>query len=51
LRLHVGLRLDAHAAQQDEQGEGDHVHDPVPVDLDGADMECDRIRLRVNEHN
>src|SRR5205823_12451625 len=50
LGLDVGLGLDAYPAQDDEQGEGEHVHDPVPVDVDGADTESDRIGVRVNEH-
>jgi hypothetical protein len=50
LRGDVGLGLDAHPAQDHEQGKGEHIHDPVPVDVDGADAEGDRIRLRVYEH-
>jgi hypothetical protein len=50
LGLDVGLGPDAHAPQDDEQGKGEHVHDPVPVDGQGTDVEGDGVRIRMDEH-
>jgi hypothetical protein len=50
LGLDVRLGLDAHAAEDDEEGEGGHVHDPVPVDGHGTDVKGDGVRIRVDEH-
>jgi hypothetical protein len=41
---------DAPAAEQDDLGEGDQVHDAVPVDGDRAELEGDGVELRMNEH-
>ena len=37
-------------AQHDEQHEADQVHEPVPAHRERADLERDRIELRMDEH-
>ncbi|MPN22934.1 hypothetical protein SDC9_170319 [bioreactor metagenome] len=38
------------AAKHDEQGEGQQVHQAIPVDADGAKREGDGIELWMLEH-
>src|SRR4029434_128040 len=37
-------------SQHHERYEPDEIHEPVPSDGDGTDLECDRIELRMDEH-
>ena len=38
------------AAEDDEQHEGDQVHEAVPAHGERADRESDRVDVRVNQH-
>ena len=40
----------AQLAEHREQDEPDEVHEPVPADGDGPDLERDGIELRMDEH-
>jgi len=41
---------DAPAPEHDDLQKGDEVHEAVPVDGDGAELQGDGVELRMNEH-
>lgn len=42
--------LDAHSAQDNEQGKGQHIHQAVPVHGERADLDGYRVGHRVYQH-